>query len=176
MGEGEWDHGVTCGWESESAERERVVVLFESLLLEEQNPLSRKAQTLGGCETRCVLSSLSFFSLSLSSSPLFLGFSNSSIWGLNPRFRFRFGFRASVSRFCLPRKTRSRDWLFIMATVASPADRILLCYANSLSCLSFLDLFYWIINWIRWIFFSETWFSGSEKGDLLGFGVLLADL
>ncbi|KAK7359122.1 hypothetical protein VNO77_01068 [Canavalia gladiata] len=74
--------------------KESVVVLFESLLLEEQNPLSPKTQTLGGCETRCVLS----FPLPLFLS-LLLGFLNSSIWGLNPRFRF--GFRGSISRFCI---------------------------------------------------------------------------
>ncbi|KAK7369218.1 hypothetical protein VNO80_11253 [Phaseolus coccineus] len=44
-----------------------------------QNPLSPKTQTLGGCETRCVLCcvsfSLYFFSLSPSSLSLSLSFS-----------------------------------------------------------------------------------------------------
>ncbi|KAK7318788.1 hypothetical protein RJT34_03495 [Clitoria ternatea] len=69
----------------------------------EQNPLSPKTQTLGGCETLFFLSlSLSLYTLSL---PLSLSFSivlfRVSIWGLNPRFRFRFGFWGSLPRFCV---------------------------------------------------------------------------
>lgn len=123
-------------WESEWWSG--AVVLFESPLLDEQNPLFPKTQTLGGCETRCSHLSLPFslrVSLFFSLKPQY---SNSGILGFNTSEAKELG-------------DLSICW--VMATVAPPADRILSTFRHlGILCFEFSCLVLFRSVFVRLVF------------------------